>query len=92
MVIEDLEISKELTGKDLVAVSGGTTLIGQGGATQVGGLTLSQGGSGFSLFNIQIGVNAPVNVNAPTAVVTDLNTELNSLTNVLGQQYGFQAA
>jgi hypothetical protein len=71
MLIKDLEISKELSRKDLSAVRGGNN-------TQ----TLAQGGqvvaSGGGLFNTTAANNSPVGVQSIVAPVTvvDLDTAI----------------
>jgi hypothetical protein len=65
MMIKDLEISKELSGKDLSAVRGGNFAL-------VGGLNqgVVQGGGIFS-------PNTNVAVNAPSVTQTDVRPESN---------------
>jgi hypothetical protein len=70
LMIKDLEISKELTGKDLSAVRGGLNFGIQGG----------QQVSQFGLLNFASPVTA---VNTPILVQTDTAVNIN-LANILG--------
>jgi hypothetical protein len=73
MMIKDLEISKELTGKDLSAVRGGANFALVGGLNQA----VFQGGGIFS-------PNTNVAVNVPTVTQADIHPEINlNLANVL---------
>jgi hypothetical protein len=86
MLIKDLEMTKELSGKDLAAVRGGANFALIGGPVQQANQAQVSGG-GFSLVG-PIAVSAPSQVFVPTVTQTDTDVEINSaaLTNVLGQQ------
>jgi hypothetical protein len=79
MLIKDLEMTKELSGKDLVAVRGGFNAAVIGGPTQQ-----ANQASGFSL----VSVNAPTQVFVPTVTQTETRVDVNQLipTNLLGVQ------
>jgi hypothetical protein len=83
MLIKDLEMTKELSGKDLAAVRGGVNAAFIGGPAQQANLV--QGAGGFSLVG-PIAVSAPTQVFVPTINQTETNVDLNlaNLTNVLG--------
>ena len=72
MLIKDLEISKELTRKDLSAVRGGFN------AAIVGGQFVASGGG---VFNTTVASNAPIVAQSEVAPVTSV--ELNTA-NVIG--------
>jgi hypothetical protein len=84
MLIKDLEMTKELSGKDLVAVRGGANFAVIGGPVQQANLT--QASAGFSLVG-PLAVSAPTQAFVPTVNQTDTDVDINSasLTNVLGQ-------
>jgi hypothetical protein len=67
MLIKDLEISKELSRKDLSAVRGGSNFLAQGGQFVVGGSGI---GNSVAALNAPTGTQTEV---APVTVV-DLNT------------------
>jgi hypothetical protein len=75
MLIKDLEISKELSRKDLSAVRGGFI------ATAVGGNFVANGGG---VLNNTTGINAPSVTAVEVAPVTILNTETNNVIASLG--------
>jgi hypothetical protein len=79
MIIKDLEISKELSGKELSAVRGGGTNIGV-----QGGVVAAQGGLSFlSGQNI---------VNAPSQTQTNTEVGINTLTAVQSLLLAAQSA
>jgi hypothetical protein len=84
MLIKDLEMTKELSGKDLAAVRGGANFALIGGPVQQANQAQVSGG-GFSLVG-PIAVSAPTQVFVPTINQTETNVDLNlaNLTNVLG--------
>jgi hypothetical protein len=84
MLIKDLEMTKELSGKDLAAVRGGANFAIIGGPVQQANLT--QASAGFSLVG-PLAVSAPTQAFVPTVNQTDTDVDINSvsLTNVLGQ-------
>jgi hypothetical protein len=86
MLIKDLEMTKELSGKDLAAVRGGLNFAAIGGPVQQANQAQVSGG-GFSLVG-PIAISAPTQVFVPTITQTDTDVDLNlaSLTNVLGLQ------
>jgi hypothetical protein len=67
LIIKDLEISKELTRKDLSAVRGGFVL----GA--LGGNSVANGGG---ILNTTLGINLPVLTAVEVAPVTVVNVDL----------------
>ena len=80
LIIKDLEISKELTGKDLSAVRGGFI------AALLGGNSVAGGGG---IVNTTLGINTPVVTPVEVAPVTivdiDLANVVASLNTALGQ-------
>ena len=72
MIIKDLEISKELSGKELSAVRGGGTNIGV-----QGGIVAAQGG--LSFFSPMTFVNAPSQTQTNTEVEINTANILQSL-------------
>jgi hypothetical protein len=74
MMINDLSISKELDGKALSTVHGGTTTVGQGnlfgGAIAVGSQGYGNVGDVTLALNVPVGINVatPINLNLPLAI------------------------
>jgi hypothetical protein len=83
MLIKDLEMSKELSGKELAAVRGGVNLAVIGGPVQQA--NQAQLAGGFSVVG-PIAISAPSQTFVPTVSQTDTAVDLNSanLTNILG--------
>jgi hypothetical protein len=83
MLIKDLEMTKELSGKELAAVHGGANFAVIGGPVQQA--NQAQAAGGFSLVG-PIAINAPTQVFVPTVTQTDTDVDLNlvNLTNILG--------
>jgi hypothetical protein len=84
LMIKDLALDKQLDGKEMSAVRGGFTAVNYFDQKQH--VDQNNGGPGFSIgnsnTNSQIGVFAPVSV--------DAHTDLKSMSNVLGNLKGFQ--
>ena len=75
MLIKDLEISKELSRKDLSAVRGGDNTLLQGGQAVFGG---------FGIGNPVIAVNTPVGVQTEVTPVTIVDLNLANIIGSLG--------
>jgi hypothetical protein len=76
LMIKDLSVSKELDGKAMAEVRGGSIFSAQGGLFQA----VSQGngvGTAIGSPNTNVGINAPV--------ATNTEVDFTSLTNVLGR-------
>ena len=75
MLIKDLEISKELSRKDLSAVRGGDNALLQGGQAVFGG---------FGIGNAVVAVNTPIGVQTEVKPVTIVDINLANIIGSLG--------
>ena len=79
LIIKDLEVNKELTGKELCAVRGGFNAALLGGQAIMGG---------FGIGNTTLGINTPVVAQVEVAPVTIVDLNLANIIGSLGTAVG----